>query len=73
MVEEGIQQQQYTMENPEALWTITEACRHHQHSISELQMQCIFLGGGRFITINRQRIIQIMYIRAEMKDIRNIH
>ena len=28
---------------------------------------------GRFITINRQRIIQIMYIRAEMKDIRNIH
>ena len=32
-----------------------------------------FWGGGRFITINRQRIIQIMYIRAEMKDIRNIH
>ena len=27
------------MRNPEALWTTTEDCRPHQHSISELSMQ----------------------------------
>ena len=31
---------QYTMENTEALWITTEDCRPHQHSISELCMQC---------------------------------
>ena len=31
-----IDRSQYTMENTEALWIITEDCRPHQHSISEL-------------------------------------
>ena len=41
--------------------------------MSPLKYPTFFSFLGRFITINRQRIIQIMYIRAEMKDIRNIH